>query len=341
MPLRLVEITVPINQADDLRAALAEAAIDRPRQERRSDGEATARLILDAEETGALVDAIETRFGRQEGFSLLIFPVEGALPRVPEQPAADEVSAPAPRPRAGPAGSREELYADVLDMTKLSRVFVATTVLATVVATVGVLRENVAVIIGSMVIAPLLGPNVGLAVGTTLGDVALLRRALRTNIVGVSLALTVSIVFGIFFAVDPAGGEIANRSDAQISDVVLALASGSAGALALTTAVPTALVGVMVAAALLPPTVVCGLMLGSRQWAEVPGPALLLVTNVICVNLAGVVTFLLQGVRPLSWWEADRARQATRRALAIWLVLLAVLFVVIVVANRAGGASGG
>jgi uncharacterized hydrophobic protein (TIGR00341 family) len=191
----------------------------------------------------------------------------------------------------------------------------------------------VAVIIGAMVIAPLLGPNVGLALATTLGDTSLLRRALAANIVGIGLALVISIGLGAAFAVDPASAEIANRSSAEMSDVALALASGAAGALAMTTAVPTALVGVMVAAALLPPTVVVGLMAGSGSWGNVTGPLLLLVTNVICVNLAGVITFLAQGVRPLTWWEANRARQATRRALVIWVVLLAALVALILLAR--------
>ncbi|MHC5025029.1 MAG: TIGR00341 family protein, partial [Planctomycetota bacterium] len=330
----------------DLREVLGGAATDRPWQERLDDGQINARVLLDASQTGALVDSIDERFGRVEGFSLLILTVEAALPRREEPPPPErpepgeaEVSPPAPASIFG-AISREELYEDVQDMTKLSRLYVATVVLSTIVATVGVLRNNVAVLIGAMVIAPLLGPNVGLALATTLGDEPLLRRALRANVVGVSIALGLALLVGLIMQPDAATPELAGRLEAQLSDVVLALAAGSAGALAVTTAVPTALVGVMVAAALLPPSVVVGLMLGSGQWSLAVGPAVLLVTNVICVNLAGVVTFLLQGIRPLSWWEADRARRATRLALIIWIVLLAILSAVILLSRteEVGGA---
>jgi hypothetical protein len=50
---------------------------------------------------------------------------------------------------------------------------------------------------------------------------------------------------------------------------------------------------------------------------------------VICVNLAGVLTFVAQGLRPLSWWEAKRARQATIFAIVTWAILLAILILLI------------
>jgi hypothetical protein len=51
--------------------------------------------------------------------------------------------------------------------------------------------------------------------------------------------------------------------------------------------------------------------------------------NVISINLAGVAAFIIQGVEPKSWWEAERARRATRRAAGIWLALLAVLVTIL------------
>ncbi len=64
--------------------------------------------------------------------------------------------------------------------------------------------------------------------------------------------------------------------------------------------------------------------------------ALLVGVNVICVNLSGVVTFLLQGIQPRTFWEADRAKRATRTAIALWAALLILLFILHVLAARAG-----
>ena len=121
----------------------------------------------------------------------------------------------------------------------------------------------------------------------------------------------------------------AMRTQANFSDIILALASGCAGVLAFTTGLSSAVIGVMVAVALLPPLTVCGLLLGTGQIKEAIGALLLFITNIICINLAGVITFLFQGVSPRAWWEADKAKISTRKALAIWSIILAVLVVTI------------
>lgn len=86
--------------------------------------------------------------------------------------------------------------------------------------------------------------------------------------------------------------------------------------------------------ALLPPLVAFGMLLGAGHWPHALGALLLLLTNIICVNLAGVVTFLAQGIRPASWWEADRAKRASRYAIALWVALLAALALVITLSQR-------
>jgi uncharacterized membrane protein len=119
--------------------------------------------------------------------------------------------------------------------------------------------------------------------------------------------------------------ELEVRSVTSYSDIILAIVSGAAGIISFTLGVPTSLIGVMVALSLLPPLIACGLFLGNGLFAQALGAGLLFLVNVICLNLAGVVTFLIQGVRPLSWYEKERARKATLRAAVIWTVLLASL----------------
>ena len=338
MALRLVEIIVPADQAGAVREILEESQIGGPWHETLNDGRILVRLLLEAEKTGPIVDQFEQRFGGGEHFQLVILPVEAVLPRTGEssKPSpADEAADTEPSASAASGLSRQELQEEVHDMSRLSRVFLATVVLSTIVAAVGLLRDNVAVIIGAMVIAPLLGPNVAMAFGTTLGDAGLIRKATLSNAVGFLIAFVLAMAMGLTLQFDPTAiGEIVSRTEVGLSDIVLALAAGAAGVLVLTSGVSTALVGVMVAVALLPPTVVFGLMLGSARWELAYGAGMLLATNVICVNLAGVVTFLWQGVRPLTWWETDRARRSSRIALSIWLTLLFGLAVLIFIGGH-------
>jgi len=225
--------------------------------------------------------------------------------------------------------SREELYSDITNAVKLTRIYMALVVLSTIVAALGILRDNTAVVVGAMVIAPLLGPNVGLSLSSALADIELGLESIKSNVVGLLAALLISIGFGMFMTVDTELYHISSRTELHLSDIALALASGAAGVLAYTAGMSTAVIGVMVAVALLPPLVVAGLLLGDMQLGLAYYAFILTLTNVICVNLAGVATFIIQGVRPRTWYETKRAQKVNRIALSIWISLVLVLAVVI------------
>jgi len=89
-----------------------------------------------------------------------------------------------------------------------------------------------------------------------------LRRALLTALAGIAAAMALSVIIGAMLHVDPAFSEVASRTRVRLGNTAVALASGCAGALAFTTGVSAALIGVMVAVASLPPLVTFGLLLG-------------------------------------------------------------------------------
>ena len=89
---------------------------------------------------------------------------------------------------------------------------VATVVLSTVVAAIGLLRDSSTVIIGAMVIAPLLGPNLALAFASTLGDTALIRQALRSNLIGVGITIGLTVAMGLLMSINPEIPELAART---------------------------------------------------------------------------------------------------------------------------------
>jgi hypothetical protein len=96
-------------------------------------------------------------------------------------------------------------------------------------------------------------------------------------------------LIGLAGSVDPtASAGLAPRTEVGLASIALALASGGAAVLSLTGNVPIALVGVMVAVALLPPTATLGLMVGDGHWGPAAGAALRLAVNVVCVNLAAI-----------------------------------------------------
>jgi uncharacterized hydrophobic protein (TIGR00341 family) len=314
MALRLIEITVPEIQQSKVRTALADLDVISLTFQSTGENQTLARVLIETVKSEPVLDHLEKNFALEEGFRITLLPVEGTLPR----PQAS-VKEPNKRKKRLPQRiNRTELLDDLSSGFDASRIFILTIFLSFTVAAVGILRDDVAIIIGAMVIAPLLTPNMALALGTTLGDIKLVRQALKTNVIGFSLTLLLAIILGMFIAPDTELAAIKARTQVSFGDLVLALAAGSAGALAFTTGVSAGLVGVMVAVALMPPLVVCGLLIGAKQFSLASGALLLVATNVICVNLTGVLTFLLQGIRPKTWWETGRAKKATRIAIFIW-----------------------
>lgn len=300
-----------------------------------------SRIVVEARHVEAVSDALVGHYGSEDGFRLTVTALEATLPKVEEpdkgKQQQDGLEAEEQDESQRETGriSRDELYEDLRHGSRLTVTYMVMVALSTLVAAVGLIRGDVAIIIGAMVIAPLLGPNIALALASTLGDLDLARRSLRTAWVGAAIAATFSIVAGIFLDIDPNNPELVRRTQATLGDIVLALSAGAAGTLAFTSGVPAVVVGVMVAVALLPPLVAAGLLLGAGYGGLAMSAVLLLLTNITCVNLASVTTFFMQKVRPRSWWEEDRAKKATRLAAVTWVLTLLVLMVLILLSQEA------
>lgn len=338
MSLRMIEVVTSSSLAAVLKSVDEKLEILGAWSEPLEEELHLLRVLVRGEKTEAVIHSLSSRLEGQPDFRLMIFEVEAVLPEPPD-PEPEEKPEDAEEKSSNDSIKNQHRIACAELVQKLSsgnvvnRIFVLTVVLSTVVAVIGLLRGDVAVIIGAMVIAPLLGPNMTLSLATTLGDGKLMRQAVWVNGAGVALALAISAVAGLVVSVDASNPEIQNRLIVGLSDVVLALAAGSAGALAFTTGLSSALVGVMVAVALLPPLATSGLLLGSGQWNLALSSLLLTTTNIICINVAGVATFLFQNVRPAHWWEAERAKKVVRAAALIWLVLLGVWVFLIFLAS--------
>ena len=293
------------------------------------DGRGELKLLLDAEAAEPVFDYLEERYSHQAGFRIMIVSVEAVIPRLEEAEGPEEKEVDAPAEKDPKRIYREELYEDIKSIASGSRTFYLMVTLAACVASIGLLRDNVAIIIGAMVLAPLLGPNMGMAFAATLGDPKLAKKSMQTNAAGSMLAFLIAVCIGWFTTVNLEHPEIVSRLNVSYADVILASASGAAGALSFTAGISGSLIGVMVAVALLPPLMVSGLLLGGGHFQECINPFLIFATNIVCLNISGVAMFLFQGIRPNSWWEKKRAKKQTRIAITVWLSLLAILVLLI------------
>ncbi|WP_019594165.1 TIGR00341 family protein [Thioalkalivibrio sp. ALM2T] len=289
-------------------------------------------MLVSTEYRQRLMDDLYRVLSTSETARILVLPVEAVLPD-PFQERKDDGADQEQAAKKARAVSREELYTNVAGGADLTGQFVLLTVLSTIVAAIGLLENNVAVVIGAMVIAPLLGPNLALALGTSMADTRLIGRALGTNAVGLGGAILIGAILALVMSVDVGARELQMRTEVGLDSVALALASGAAAVLSLTTGLPTVLVGVMVAVALLPPAATVGIMLGSGEFSAAYMAALLLAVNVVCVNLSAKLVFLYQGVRPRGRAQRAAAAQSMAGYLLLWAITLALLVFLILEAD--------
>lgn len=334
MPLRLVQIIVPPDCRRDVDRALKGAepsgrwTLDQP------TGAELMEIVVEADQVEPLVDRFTDCFEDRKEFRITLLPVEATRPPVEEDP--DAPAGPDHSDGSRARVSRDELRGNAMEQAELTWVYLAMVAASTVVAAIGLLRDDVAVIIGAMVIAPLLGPNVALAMAATLADLELGKRAAVSLLAAGGTALAISVAAGFLVTVDPSVAAIADRTRPGTSDLLLAFSAGVAGSLAFTSGFPQAVIGVMVAVALLPPLVIFGLLIGAGLPALATGAAILFLINVFSVNLAGVATFLVRGVRPAGWSDKEKARTSVRWAALTWTVLLLLLLVALWVARNQG-----
>ncbi len=282
-------------------------------------GFVSVRMMVPDDRLQAMLDALQNLLGRQAHARILVIPVEAVI----SADTAGETE------RAATPSPREVMYHDVQQSTRMDSNYYLLVALSTLVAAIGLLENNATVVIGAMLIAPLLGPNLAFGLGTALGDLPLIRRSFVAGLSGILLALLIGFVIGAGWQSPAIGSEILSRTRPGLDTIALALASGAAAALSLTSGLSSVLVGVMVAVALLPPTAAIGLLLGRGLYDAALGAALLLAINIVSVNLACKLVFLLKGIRPRTWWEKEKARAAMRRYLTIWVLTLGVLAVLI------------
>lgn len=286
------------------------------------DGMQLMRMLVSDDKLQLVLDALQNLLDKQPAAHIVVLPVDVSLPKPDEEERKQEDAA---------TEAREALYEGVEKGVRLDLNFVVLVILSSLVAAIGLITNNVAVVIGAMVIAPLLGPNLALSLGTAMGDLSLIRKSVQTLVAGMLLAVAVPAGLGMFWSFDATTHELVLRTVVGLDSAALALASGAAAALSLTTGLSSVLVGVMVAVALLPPAAALGLMLGSGNSSLATGAGLLLMVNVVCVNLASKIVFDVKGIRPLGWREKAKAKHAKVVYVLGWLVTLLLLIALIYV----------
>lgn len=256
-----------------------------------------------------------------------------------------------------PQLSREErvrLVTRIQESSQWDFDFVLLISLATLIACPGLAENSAAVIVGAMLVAPLMTPIAGVGLGVAHANAYLTRVAFRTAIRGFTTAILIGLVFGGCVQLGHAIGwldplmvgetsmndqttselfpsEVEGRTKPQFYDLLIALASGVAAAYAMGRPnLYSALPGVAIAAALVPPIAVSGIALSYGAYLQSGGALLLFLTNMVTIILGASLVFSAVGIR--SQKDGPNAAKWPRYVLLL-LVLLSVLITMVIELN--------
>ncbi|MDL4840449.1 TIGR00341 family protein [Aquibacillus rhizosphaerae] len=326
MELQLIEVYLPKKTLENFITKLDEFSIISHWNSSSSEEQEIVRILVKKTRSEEILNFLEIEANYSDSFHALLFNVHTYIPRIEEEDEkVERKSDKAELIRA----SRHELYAVVESSSQISRSFTWFLLLSAIVATAGIIKNSPAIVIGAMVIAPLIGPFTSLAFAAILGDYKLMRQSVITSLYGLSVPLIIAGLVGIFFDLPVTSDEFQARTQIEIMDIVVALASGAAGALSFIKRISEALVGVMVSVALLPPTVVFGMMIGSGNWSASMTPFLLLLVNISSIILSAILVFWLSGIKPVNWKKIQIANTSRIFALIFISLVILILFIVI------------
>jgi uncharacterized hydrophobic protein (TIGR00271 family) len=194
-----------------------------------------------------------------------------------------------------PAEVRDAVYLGVGDVAAKQSRFWLLLVLATGIATAGVISDSTATVIGAMIVAPLAIPIQGVALGIAWGEIRPLLES--AAILLVAVAVVIGLATGLAWLLPDLkpladNSQVSARVAPTLIDLVAAAFTGLAGAFAVTRRdIADILPGVAIAISLVPPLAVVGVTINAGDWSGALGAWLLFLTNVLAIVVVGAGVF--------------------------------------------------
>ena len=285
------------------------------------DGRQVFTMVVTNDSRQSVLDSLQILFESDKNAKILVLPVDASIPRLQENNNEQK--------KIDQKTTREELYENVTKGVDLNLNFILMVILSTIVVTIGLSEDNIAVVVGAMVIAPLLGPNIALSFAASIGNRNLIFKSLNSIVIGILISISFGYLISSISDLNYQSKEILSRTNIGIGDIVLALASGAAAALSMTTGISAALVGVMVSVALLPPAASFAILIANGEYNLAFGSLMLLVINTVCVQLAGNIVFISQGIKARTLKERDNAKGGLKYFILFWIISISLLVLIL------------
>lgn len=265
-------------------------------------------------DTDVLLDNLTSKFDfdDDEERSLVIFTPDTVIPRD-----EDKIK------KASFRATRETIITFAQNNSQVNFEYLMLVAVSAVITSLGLILDNVAVIVGGMVIAPVLGPILAVTVGIMLGDSKLIKKGISAEIIAIVVAILIGFIFGSALPNVEITSALKVRMFPTLADLFIALAAGAASAYALVRGqLESGLVGVMVAAALLPVMSTIGIGISFANRTMILGAFLLLGGNFLGLLLSNLLVFYFEGLKPQIWYKFE-ANKLIKKSLVF--ILVAVL----------------
>ncbi|MEO5790340.1 MAG: DUF389 domain-containing protein [Gelidibacter sp.] len=192
------------------------------------------------------------------------------------------------------------------------------------VASVGLNANSTAVVIGAMLISPLMGPILGVGLSLAINDVDTLKRSLTNLMIMIALSLITAFLFFKFFPLSEDTSELLGRVKPDIRDVLIAFFGGLALIIAKTKrgTIASAIFGVAIATALMPPLCTAGYGLAKGNFPYFLGAMYLFTINTIFIALATFIVLKILGFPMLKYVNSAKRNRTSRIATIVAIIVM-------------------
>ena len=239
--------------------------------------------------------------------------------------------------------NREEIFANVGEISGLSKTYLLMNMLAAALATVGLINNDIVVIIASMIVAPLLGPIVLTSLGLlSLETTSFVKKGIIAELTGLIATITLGAVVGYLYnQINPllitkldsnneyVYSELMNRTALTPATISLALLGGLAAGVIVARGLDVSIVGVAIAASLCPPAATIGILGAIGEWTLALRATNLLLLNILAIILSCTGVFWIFGVKSRGLSKRQAAK--VRRLNILWIFTVTILLVIILI----------
>lgn len=259
------------------------------------NAESVSIYLLVSDQDQKLFDSLQSLSEKQESVRMIVQTVDASFPKnFRDKKQEQEKNSPV----FFDIISREEMLEIVKQRSRLNGSYLSLIIISSIVATIALIKDNVAMLIGAMVLTPLLGPNLALALSTATANTMLVKRAVLSGGIGYILTFIVAAFTG-FVVGKAAGDDITPMLIGYgFESIPIAVCAGAAATILLLQGTLSSLIGVMVAVAFLPPIAMTGLALSSGDYSNSIDAFMLFAINLASFNLAAKTVLLTAGIRP-------------------------------------------